>query len=131
MLKATLIGHCGNDATVSNVNGKTVINLNVAHSESWVDNQGVKNQRSIWVGLSYWTEKTGIAQYLKKGVQIYAEGGIEPRLYKPQAGEPQAQLAMRVTNIQLLGSPQNQQSQPQGERAPVGNSDISNDNLSF
>jgi len=108
MLKAQIIGHLGADAIVSNVNGRTVINVNVAHSESWVDNNGVKNQKSVWVGLSYWTEKTAIAQYLKKGVQIYAEGGIEGRLYKPQNGEPQAQLAMRVMNIQLLGGPNNQ-----------------------
>ena len=32
MLKTQAIGHLGNDAVVNNVNGKNVINFNVAHS---------------------------------------------------------------------------------------------------
>lgn len=57
MLKNLILGHLGKDAVVSNVNGKTVINFNVAHSENWTDNAGVKNQKTTWVGCSYWTEK--------------------------------------------------------------------------
>jgi single-strand DNA-binding protein len=104
MLKALILGHLGQDALVNNVNGKTVINFSVAHSENWVDNSGVKNQKTTWVSCSYWSEKTAIAQYLKKGVQVFVEGNMDAKIYKPtNGGETQAQLMCRVAQIQLLG----------------------------
>ena len=36
-LKLQLIGNLGNDSIVNNVNGKKVINANVAVSEKWKD----------------------------------------------------------------------------------------------
>jgi len=61
---------------------------------------------TTWLNCSYWTEKLGIAQYLKKGTQIYLEGGIEASIYTSNSGQSQAQLKCRVTSIQLLGSKQ-------------------------
>ncbi len=104
MLKMQMIGHLGNDCQQNNVSGKSVINMNVAHSESWTDNTGVKKQRTIWVECAYWTEKTGIAQYLKKGTQVYVEGSFESKTYQTNSGETQAKITCRVMSIQLLGS---------------------------
>lgn len=112
MLKNLIIGHLGKDAVVSNVNGNTVINFNVAHSESWTDNNGVKNQKSIWVGCSYWTEKTGIAQYLKSGTQVYIEGNADCKTYQNAKGGVQAQLTCKVITIQLIGGNKETQSTP-------------------
>ncbi len=128
MLKAQIIGHLGSDAQVNNVSGKTVININVAHSETWTGNDGVKNQKTVWVDCAYWTERTAIAQYLKKGTQVYVEGGIEAKTYQNRNGITESKLVCRVMSIQLLGSGNGSGggnvAQPAAQSQPV-NSDIS------
>ena len=117
MLKAEIIGHLGNDCIVNNVNGKTVVNFSVAHSEKWVTGQGEQKERTVWVSCSYWSEKTNVANYLKRGTQVYVEGIPDVKLYKDRQGDMIPQFTMRVQSIQLLGGNQNnqQQAKPQTE----------------
>ena len=49
MIKLQVIGNLGKDAVVNNVNGKSVINFNVAHTERYKDAQGVQKDRTTWV----------------------------------------------------------------------------------
>lgn len=104
MIKLQVIGHLGKDAVVNNVNGKTVINFSVAHSEKIKDAQGIQSDKTIWVECAYWTEKTAVAPYLKKGSQVYAEGNGDLRNYTTQDGRTGTSLSLRVQTVQLLGS---------------------------
>ena len=119
MLKAEIIGHLGNDCIVNNVNGKTVVNFSVAHSDKWLNANGEQKERTVWVSCSYWSEKTNVANYLKRGTQVYVEGIPDVKLYKDRQGDMIPQLTMRVQSIQLLGGNQNnQQPKPQTQSAP-------------
>jgi single-strand DNA-binding protein len=134
MIKCTMIGHIGKDATVNNVNGKTVINFSVAHTEKWNDAQGQQQSKVIWADCSQWTDKTAVASYLLKGTQVFVEGIPEVRTYQTADGKSGASLSLKVLSIQLLGSPQQQQApapqqggyqpqyapQPQQQAAPQG-----------
>ena len=104
MIKLQVIGHLGKDCTTNVVSGKNVINFNVAHSERYKDATGVTKERTTWVECAYWTERTAIAPYLKKGTQVYAEGTVEVRTYTKSDGSFGASMVMRVLNVQLLGS---------------------------
>jgi single-strand DNA-binding protein len=104
MIKLQIIGHLGKDAEVNNVNGKTVINFSVAHSEKFKDAQGNQKERSVWADAAYWTDRTGIAPYLKKGTMVYCEGQPDVRTYTTKEGKPGASIVLRIQNIQLLGS---------------------------
>ena len=104
MLKLSVIGHLGKDATVNTVNGRNVINFTVAHSEKYKDAQGMQIDKTIWVECSYWTDRTAIAPYLKKGTQVYADGNADVRNYTTQDGRNGASLTLRVLNVQLLGT---------------------------
>jgi single-strand DNA-binding protein len=104
MIKLQVIGHLGKDCTTNVVSGKNVINFNVAHSERYKDATGVTKERTTWVECAYWTERTAIAPYLKKGTQVYAEGTVEVRTYTKSDGTFGASMVMRVLNVQLLGS---------------------------
>jgi single-strand DNA-binding protein len=73
MLKVLVIGHLGKDATVNNVNGKTVINFTVAHSEKYKDAQGDRQSKTTWVDCAWWSDRSAIVPYLKKGAQVYVE----------------------------------------------------------
>ena len=105
MIKLQVIGNLGRDCTVNNVNGRTVINFSVAHTERYRDSTtGELKPKTIWVECAYWTEKTAVAPYLKKGTQVYAEGTPDTRSYTTQSGENKISLTLRIHNVQLLGA---------------------------
>ena len=117
MIKLMVIGNLGKDCTVNTVNGKNVINFSVAHTEKFKDSSGAQREKTIWVECAYWTDRTGISPYLKKGQQVYAEGTPEVRTYQTNDGKSGASLTMRVQTVQLLGARgENSGTQPQ-ERA--------------
>jgi len=104
MIKLQVIGNLGKDALVNNVNGKTVINFNVAHTERYKDAQGNQKDRTTWVDCSYWTDRTAVAPYLKKGTQVYIEGTPDVRSYTTTDGRNGASLTLRIASVQLLGA---------------------------
>ncbi|TDH26445.1 single-stranded DNA-binding protein [Segetibacter sp. 3557_3] len=104
MIKLQVIGNLGRDSVTNNVNGKTVINFSVAHTEKYRDAQGQQKDKTLWVECAYWTDRVGIAPYLKKGTQVYAEGTPDIRTYTTNDGRQGTSLSLRVMSIQLLGS---------------------------
>ncbi len=118
MLRLQVIGNLGKDATSNNVNGKTVINFSVAHTEKYKNQQGQQQDKTIWVECAYWTERVGILPYLKKGTQVYAEGTPDLRNYTTQDGRTGTSLQLRVSNVQLLGQKQEVGGDGQSYNAP-------------
>ena len=112
MIKLLVIGNLGKDCIVNNVNGKTVINFNVAHTEKFKDAQGNQKDKTIWVECAYWTDRTGIAPYLTKGKTVYVEGTPDVRTYTTNDGRNGASLQLRVLSVQLVGG--RSESTPQG-----------------
>ena len=104
MIKIQVIGSLGKDAIVNEVNGKNVINFSVAHSEKYKNAQGEKMNKTTWVDCSYWTDKTAIAPYLKKGTLVFIEGQPEVRTYPKADGTTGSTLSARVNQVQLLGA---------------------------
>lgn len=104
MIKMQVIGRLGKDCIVNTVNGKNVINFSVAHSERYKDSQGNLQEKTTWVDCAYWTDRTAVAPYLVKGVQVYVEGTPEARAFSRQDGTAGASLSVRVREVQLLGS---------------------------
>lgn len=145
MIKLQIIGNLGGDCIQKEVNGKNVINFNVAHSEKYKDSTGNLKEKTIWVNCAYWTDRTAIAQYLTKGKTVYVEGTPEAEGYMKD-GAVAATLRLRVQNIQLLGgnasgegSSQgnyNRQAQPSGyaqtqRPEPVAAPSMDDDDLPF
>ncbi len=108
MIKLTAIGNLGRDASEGAANGKKVINFTVAHTEKYKDASGEPKEKTTWVDCAYWTEKTGILPYLKKGTQVYVEGQPDVRTYTTKEGVNGATLSLRVLSVQLLGSKSNE-----------------------
>ena len=128
MIKLQVIGHLGKDCLLNTVNGKNVINFTVAHSERFKDATGAQKERTIWVDCAYWTEKTGIAPYLKKGTLVYVEGAPDVRVYQTQDGRNGASITLRVMQVQLLGGKPEQTEgnhQPQSQSAEYAHSSTS------
>lgn len=103
LLNLQIIGHLGRDAEINNVNGNSVVNFSVAHSEKFKDSQGVQTERTTWVSCSLW-QKDQLAQYLKKGTLVYISGTPEVRAYMGKDGQPKAEQRLRVAMIKLLSA---------------------------
>src|ERR1700730_3115824 len=103
MIKLQVIGNLGKDCVTNTVNGKNVINFNVAHTEKFKDAQGNQNDKTIWVECAYWTDRTGISPYLVKGKTVYVEGSPDVRTYTTNDGRNGASLSLRVLSVQLIG----------------------------
>ncbi len=115
MIKLQVIGNLGKDCLTNSVNGKSVINFNVAHTEKFKDSQGQVKEKTTWVECAYWTDRTAVAQYLRRGTQVFVEGTPEVRHYTKNDGTAGASLSLRVGMVQLLGQKaDNPNGQPNG-----------------
>lgn len=126
MLKTQLIGHLGKDAEVRDAAGKKVISFAVAHTEKYTDRNGAKQEKTTWVNCSLWRQpdKTGIAQYLTKGTQVYVEGTPSVRTYENKEGQTLASLELTVQSIELLGG-------GKGTKRPASTYDAGDEDLPF
>lgn len=109
MIKLQVIGNLGKDCTVNSVNGKSVINFNIAHTEKYKTSNGEQQEKTVWVECAYWSDSK-VSAYLTKGQQVYVEGSPEVRTYEIN-GKHGASLVLKVFNIQLLGSSKQEHNQ--------------------
>lgn len=130
MLRLNIVGHLGKDCTNNQVNGKNVINFSVAHSEKFKDSSGVQKEKTIWVDCAYWTDRTAIAPYLKKGQLVYAEGIPDLKNYTKNDGTPGSSLTMRILGVQLLGG-SNKSDNGEGSQQLVAMETSGSDDLPF
>ena len=88
--KVILVGNLGRDPEVRHTqDGKPIVNLSVATSESWKDrNTGERKERTEWTRVVIFNE--GLAkiaeQYLKKGSTVYLEGQLQTRKWTDKDG---------------------------------------------
>ena len=88
--KATIIGHLGADPEIKSFNdGGKIANLRIATSESWKDKQtGERKERTEWHSVVISGDGlVGVAEkYLRKGSQVYVEGGLRTRKWTDRDG---------------------------------------------
>ena len=88
--KVILVGNLGRDPEVrSTQDGRKIVNLSVATSESWKDkSSGERREKTEWHRVVIFNENlAGIAErFLKKGSKVYLEGQLQTRKYTDQAG---------------------------------------------
>jgi single-strand DNA-binding protein len=89
--KVILVGNLGADPEVKHMqDGRPVVNLRIATSESWRDKQsGERREKTEWHRVVVFNE--GLCrvaeQYLKKGSKVYIEGALQTRKWQDQSGQ--------------------------------------------
>ena len=88
--KVLLIGNLGGDPEIRRTqDGKPVVNLSIATSETWRDkNTGERKEKTEWHRVVIWNEGLcGVAEkYLQKGAKIYIEGALQTRKWQDKDG---------------------------------------------
>jgi len=119
MNRLEIIGHIGNDAEIKDLGTNQVINFSVAVSESYTNKQNEKVTTTMWFECAKWGNSTAIAQYLKKGTQVYVSGKPNNRGWVNEQGEAKIVNGITVFDIQLLGSKQESTQSNAADTAPA------------
>lgn len=112
--KVILVGSLGADPEVRRTqDGKAIVNLRVATSESWRDkSSGERKERTEWHRVVIFNE--GLAKvaetYLKKGSKVYLEGALQTRKWTDKDGQDRYSTevvlqAFNGTLVMLDGQP--------------------------
>ena len=102
MQNISIIGRIGQDAEVKELGNNQVINFSVAVSESFTKN-GQKETKTTWFEIAKWGNSTAVAQYIKKGGQIYISGKPNNRAYAKDDGTIMVVNGINAFEIELLG----------------------------
>jgi single-strand DNA-binding protein len=84
--------------------GKAVANFSVAVNNQYTGADGQVVKETLWVKAVTWGNQAEVTnKYLKKGMQVYIEGRINPiKIWAGQDGESRADLELTVSEVQFL-----------------------------
>lgn len=118
--KVMLIGNLGADPEVRyGTSGNAIANIRLATAESWRDKEsGEQQDRTEWHRVVFFNKLAEIvAQYLKKGGQVYIEGSIRTRKWTDKEGQEKYTTEIVASEMHMLGGKRDD-SQPADESAP-------------
>ena len=108
--KVILVGNVGKDPEIRHTqDGKAIVNLSLATTESWRDKQGDRKDKTEWHRIVIFSE--GLAkvaeQYVKKGTSLYIEGQLQTRKWADKDGVEKFSTEIVLqgfnANLTLLG----------------------------
>lgn len=116
--KVILLGNLTRDVEVTVYGQQKKATFGVATSERFKDKQGQVQQITDYHNCELWGME-GLHQYLTKGTQVYLEGSLKTDSWEDN-GQKKYRTYIKVFNIQLVGSrqqnQQGQQAQPQQQQ---------------
>lgn len=104
MIKIQAIGYLGKDAEVKDISNNQIINFSVAVSESY-KKEGETITNTTWYECSKFGNNIAVAQFLKKGTQVYVEGKPANRYFQKDDGSVTLVNGINVSSIELLSKP--------------------------
>tara|TARA_Y100000590_G_C15608680_1_gene972967 strand:+ start:99 stop:578 length:480 start_codon:yes stop_codon:yes gene_type:complete len=126
--KIILIGHVGQDAELRYTpNGDSVASFSLAVSNRYTNRDGQQIDDTEWFRINAWGSRAEfVGNYIKKGMNIYAEGRLKSNLYQDNAGETKVSLDVNAFEIQIVQDPDperqnNPMPQPQNNPQPQSN----------
>jgi single-strand DNA-binding protein len=87
--RVILVGNLGKDPEVRHTqDGKAIVNLSIATSESWKTKDGERKEKTEWHRVVIFNESIAkvAEQYLKKGSTVYLEGQLQTRKWTDKDG---------------------------------------------
>lgn len=105
--KVILVGNLGNDPDVRYTqDGRAIANISLATTDSWKDkNTGETVDKTEWHRVVFFNRLGEIvAEYLKKGSQVYVEGRLQTRKWQDKEGNDRYTTEIVANEMQMLGS---------------------------
>jgi single-strand DNA-binding protein len=100
-----LLGNLGADPELRfTQSGQAVLNMRLATTESYLDKNKVRQERTDWHNIVLWGKRgEALAKFLTKGTTIFVEGGLRTSSYDDKEGNKRYKTEIHATNIILAG----------------------------
>jgi len=103
--RVMLLGNLGADPELRMTNGgQAVLKLRLATSETNLDRNKVRQERTEWHSVVVWGKRAeALAKFLTKGSRIFVEGGLRTSSYDDKEGNKRYKTEVVANNIILSG----------------------------
>ncbi len=103
--RAMLLGNLGQDPELRYTQGgRAVLNMRLATTESYLDRDGNRKERTDWHNVVVWGKRAeGLAKFLHKGSSIFVEGSIRTSSFEGRDGQKRWKTEVNARNILLTG----------------------------
>ena len=124
--RVIILGNVGRDPEIRRMqDGKPVVNLSVATSETWKDKaSGEKMEKTEWHRVVCFNEGLCrvMEQYVSKGSKILVEGTLQTRKWQDQSGQDRYSTEVVMgfnSTLKLCGDGKSRRDQGAGDRGVV------------
>lgn len=103
--RVMLLGNLGADPELRMTpSGQAVLKLRLATSESYLDRNKVRQERTEWHSVVVWGKRAeALNKILTKGSRIFIEGGLRTSSYDDKEGHKRYKTEVVATEIILAG----------------------------
>ena len=104
--KVMLMGNLGADPELRVTSGgQSVLKLRLATSETYLDKNRVRQERTEWHSVVVWGKRAeALSKFLTKGSRLFIEGGLRTSSYDDKEGNKRYRTEVVANNIILAGS---------------------------
>lgn len=102
--RVQLLGNLAADGELrSTSGGQSVLKLRLATTESYLDRNKQRQERTEWHSVTVWGKRAeALAKFLTKGSRVFIEGGLRTSSYEKD-GEKRYRTEVNATNVILCG----------------------------
>ena len=103
--RVMLLGNLGQDPELRMTSGgQAVLKLRLATSETYLDRNKVRQERTEWHSVVVWGKRAeALSKILSKGSRIFIEGGLRTSSYDDKDGNKRYRTEIVANNIILSG----------------------------
>ncbi len=103
--RVMLLGNLGADPELRfTQGGQAVLNMRLATTESYLDKDRVRKERTDWHSVVVWGKRgEALAKILSKGSSIFVEGSLRTSSYDDREGNKRYKTEVIANNIILAG----------------------------
>jgi single-strand DNA-binding protein len=103
--RVMLLGNLGADPELRMTpSGQAVLKLRLATSESYLDRNKVRQERTEWHSVVVWGKRAeALNKILSKGSRVFIEGGLRTSSYDDKEGHKRYRTEIVANNIILSG----------------------------
>jgi single-strand DNA-binding protein len=125
--RVMLLGNLGADPELRYTSsGQAVLNMRLATTESYLDRDKVRKERTDWHSVVVWGKRAeGLGKFLEKGMSLFIEGSIRTSSYDDKEGNKRYKTEIVAQNVIVArGKPHGDtRGAPREDRPASGGSD--------
>lgn len=121
--RVVMIGNLGADPELRMTSsGQAVLSMRLACSESYLDRNKVRQERTEWMTVVIWGRRAeALAKILSKGQRLYVDGSFRTSKYEDREGVTRYKTEVTARQVILFGGKRNA-SRDSGDDEPRGRS---------